>query len=37
MKAVLWTCLVGMFVLGIFMRPFIALAEEAARALVAAR
>jgi NADH-quinone oxidoreductase subunit N len=37
MKAVLWTCLVGMFVLGIFMGPFVALAEAAARALVAAR
>jgi NADH-quinone oxidoreductase subunit N len=37
MKAVLWTCLAGMFVLGIFFRPFVALAEEAARALVASR
>ncbi len=37
MKAVLWTCLAGMFVLGIFMGPFVALAEEAARALVASR
>jgi NADH-quinone oxidoreductase subunit N len=37
MKTVLWTCLVGMFLLGIFFRPFIALAEDAARALVAAR
>ncbi len=37
MKTVLWTCLAGMFVLGIFFRPFIALAEDAARALVAAR
>lgn len=37
MKAVLWTCLAGMFVLGIFFRPFLALAEEAARALVASR
>jgi len=37
MKAVLWTCLVGMFALGLLFRPFIALAEEAARALVAGR
>ena len=37
MKTVLWTCLAGMFILGIFFRPFIALAENAARALVAAR
>jgi NADH-quinone oxidoreductase subunit N len=37
MRAVLWTCLIGMFVLGIFMGPFVSLAEEAARALVAAR
>jgi NADH-quinone oxidoreductase subunit N len=35
MKAVLWTCLAGMFVLGVFMRPFVALAERAAHALVA--
>jgi NADH-quinone oxidoreductase subunit N len=37
MKVILWTCLVGIFALGIFMRPFMAIADEAARALVAAR
>ncbi|HEX5138996.1 MAG TPA: NADH-quinone oxidoreductase subunit N [Planctomycetota bacterium] len=37
MKIVLWTCLIGMFVLGIFMGPFVKLAQEAAHALVAAR
>jgi NADH-quinone oxidoreductase subunit N len=36
MRLVLWACLVGMFVLGIFMQPFVVLAEQAARALVAA-
>jgi NADH-quinone oxidoreductase subunit N len=35
MKVVLWTCLVGIFALGIFMRPFLAIADEAARALAA--
>jgi len=36
MKLVLWICLIGMFVLGVFVRPFLALAEHAAGALVAA-
>jgi NADH-quinone oxidoreductase subunit N len=36
MRAVLWVCLIGMFLLGIFMQPFVVLAEQAARALVAA-
>jgi len=33
MRPVLWACLLGMFVLGIYMRPFLALAEQAAQAL----
>jgi len=37
MRMVLWACLIGMFVLGIFMQPFMAMAERAAEALVAAR
>jgi len=37
MKVVLWTCLIGMFALGLFMGPFVDLAEHAARALVASR
>jgi NADH:ubiquinone oxidoreductase subunit 2 (subunit N) len=36
MRVVLWACLIGMFMLGIFMQPFVVLAEQAARALVAA-
>ena len=35
LKACLWACLAGMFLLGIYMRPFLALAERAAQALVA--
>jgi NADH-quinone oxidoreductase subunit N len=34
MKAVLWVCLAGMFALGILIGPFVALAQDAARALV---
>jgi len=36
MRLVLWACLIGMFLLGVFMQPFVVLAEQAARALVAA-
>jgi NADH-quinone oxidoreductase subunit N len=36
MKAVLYTCLIGIFVLGVFQGPFVALAEGAANALMAA-
>jgi len=36
MRVLLWACLIGMFALGIFMQPFVVLAEQAARALVAA-
>ena len=35
MKAVLWVCLIGIFVLGFFVQPFLSLAEQAADALVA--
>ena len=37
MKAVLWACLVGVFVLGIYMKPFMSLAESAASSLIALR
>ncbi|NJN14095.1 MAG: hypothetical protein HC813_00020 [Planctomycetes bacterium] len=36
LKTMLVVCLAGMFLLGIFMRPFQELAESAASALVAA-
>ena len=36
MKFVLYTCLLGIFVLGVFQRPFVALAQGAAEALMAA-
>ena len=36
MKAVLYVCLIGIFVLGVFQGPFVALAEGAADALMAA-
>ena len=35
MKAVLYACLAGIFLIGIYMRPFMDLAQEAAKALVA--
>jgi len=34
MRLVLWACLIGIFVLGIFMGPFVSVAESAAAALV---
>jgi len=37
LKVVLWTCLIGVFVLGFLVQPFMSMAEEAARALLAAR
>ncbi|MHC4548956.1 MAG: NADH-quinone oxidoreductase subunit N [Planctomycetota bacterium] len=36
-RLVLWTCLLGIFLLGVFMRPFMGLAEQAADALLALR
>jgi len=36
LRLVLWACLIGMLALGIFMQPFVVLAEQAAHALVAA-
>ncbi len=35
MMAVLWICLIGIFVLGFFVQPFMSLAEQAASALLA--
>lgn len=37
MRTVLWICLLGIFVLGMVMRPFVSMAERAAEALAAMR
>jgi NADH-quinone oxidoreductase subunit N len=37
MRLVLWVCLLGIFLLGMFMQPFMTLAERAAEALIASR
>ncbi len=37
LKAVLWVCLIGIFVLGFLVQPFVAMAQDAAEALMAAR